>query len=463
MRARAASKGRCIRWMRHLLRGVAVVTALLVLTALSWIGWTVPKPWREGVRVVGSPCTQRFIGSALASPGAVIDVTAEPGEACGYAIAARTPQARGAQYTLAMDQGSLADGTSMLVSLTAYDGWRRLDRVRRRLDGPADLARLQLSVNVSPRATLVEVSASVRGGGSYAMRGLRLLRKEAAPVSGAALYREAADVVAAHALHAASLPADFRERWQPPPDATPEEARIALRDVLKALGDGHSFMIDPDRLAYLPRQEQAVFRLARFRMLEGNLGYLEIPALLGSDPVLAQRYIASITHSLYEGSRAGARGWVVDLRANRGGNMWPMLAGLEPLLRGQTLGWFQYRDGTRRAWRNETRDPAAAVGDLGRLPVAVLLSRNTASSGEAVAVAFRGRPETRSFGTPTRGLSTGNAGYPLQDGTVLQLTTTVFVDRLQTVHGGPIAPDQRTAALGTDAEAEAIAWLRAQH
>lgn len=462
MGVRAASRGRGARLLRRGLRAVMALAALLILTALAWIGWTVPKPWREGVRTVGSPCTQHFIGSALASPGAVIDVTADPGTACGYAVALRAPQSRGAQYVLAVDGGRVAAGTSMLVSLSAYDGWRTLDRVRYRVEGPADLAGMHLSVDVSSRATLVEMSASVRGGGRYAMRGVRLLRTQHAAASGAGLYREAVDIIAAHALHAANLPPDFRARWQPPPDATPGEARIALGEVLKALGDGHSFMIDPDRGTFLPRQEQALFATARFRMLEGNLGYLEIPALRGNDPVLVRPYVAAITEALQEGSRAGARGWVVDLRANGGGNMWPMLAGLEPLLRGQALGWFQYRDGSRRAWRNGTGDLAANVGDLGQLPVALLVSRTTASSGEAVVVAFRGRPGTRSFGTPTRGLSTGNAGHPLHDGTVLQLTTSVFVDRLQTVHGGPITPDQRSGWLGPDAQDEAVRWLRSR-
>src|SRR5437899_12878929 len=47
---------------------------------------------------------------------------------------------------------------------------------------------------------------------------------------------------------------------------------------------------------------------------------------------------------------------------------------------------------------------------------AVLTDESTASVGEAVAVAFIGRSNTRSFGQPTAGVPTGNVVYHLADG-----------------------------------------------
>jgi hypothetical protein len=49
----------------------------------------------------------------------------------------------------------------------------------------------------------------------------------------------------------------------------------------------------------------------------------------------------------------------------------------------------------------------------------------TASSGEAIVVAFRGRPQTRSFGEPTDGVPTANDTFPLSDGALLVLTVAV--------------------------------------
>lgn len=43
-------------------------------------------------------------------------------------------------------------------------------------------------------------------------------------------------------------------------------------------------------------------------------------------------------------------GWIVDLRANIGGSMWPMLAVAAPLLPDGVLGHFRQPDGRYQAW-----------------------------------------------------------------------------------------------------------------
>jgi carboxyl-terminal processing protease len=89
-----------------------------------------------------------------------------------------------------------------------------------------------------------------------------------------------------------------------------------------------------------------------------------------------------------------------------------------------------------------------------RLPgaVAVLTDGRTASSGEAVAVAFRGRPGVLSYGAATYGFSTGNETVRLPDGALLRITSSRFADRTGLVYGGPLpvdvpAGDPLTAAL----------------
>jgi carboxyl-terminal processing protease len=91
--------------------------------------------------------------------------------------------------------------------------------------------------------------------------------------------------------------------------------------------------------------------------------------------------------------------------------------------------------------------------------VAVLTDNVVASSGEAVVVAFRARPSTRSFGSATCGLSTANQGFSLSDGASLLLTVSVMADRTLTPYGRPLVPDE---SVSGDAEVvqAAIAWLR---
>ena len=163
-------------------------------------------------------------------------------------------------------------------------------------------------------------------------------------------------------------------------------------------------------------------------------------------------------------------GWIVDLRSNGGGNMWPMIAGVGPLLGDGPLGYFINPLGTETPW--EYRDGSSFSGGFPvttvtppyrlRRPqprVAVLSNIGIASSGEATLIAFRLRPNTRSFGEATCGLSTANATYPLSDGATLTLTTSVMADRAKNRFGDRIPPDE---VLTDQAQAiqRAIAWLQ---
>jgi len=74
-------------------------------------------------------------------------------------------------------------------------------------------------------------------------------------------------------------------------------------------------------------------------------------------------------------------------------------------------------------------------------PIAVLTDGWTASSAEAVAVAFQGVSGARFYGAPTRGFSTGNVTVLLSDGALLRITSCRFADRTGLVYDGPLTPD----------------------
>lgn len=96
-------------------------------------------------------------------------------------------------------------------------------------------------------------------------------------------------------------------------------------------------------------------------------------------------------------------------------------------------------------------------------PVAVLVGPTTASSGEAVAIAFRGRSSTRLFGATTRGLTTANRVFPLSDGSLLNLTTAAFVDRLVTPYQNGVTPDELwNGPPDVGKESLPLNWLGAQ-
>lgn len=149
-----------------------------------------------------------------------------------------------------------------------------------------------------------------------------------------------------------------------------------------------------------------------------------------------------------------------------------MLAAVGPILGEDTVGYYVDANNGKTAWRY-AQGRALADGDIeaetapcytlraARPVVAVLTDTLTASSGEAVAVAFRGRPYTRSFGASTGGVSTSRSRFPLSDGSVLLLSTAVFADRRQVRYGHSIAPDERLPPAET--VPRAIRWIRAEY
>jgi len=166
-------------------------------------------------------------------------------------------------------------------------------------------------------------------------------------------------------------------------------------------------------------------------------------------------------------------GWIVDLTDNGGGNMWPMLAGLGPLLGERPLGAFAFPDQLPVPWFYTAGQAGVGETCLANTmtggyqlhnpdkPVAVLTSARTASSGEAVVLAFCGSAQTRRFGTPTRGLTTANEGFDLPDGATISLTVATFMDRAGRSYDGPIAPDQLIEGPSTALQAAAAAWIHA--
>ena len=147
-----------------------------------------------------------------------------------------------------------------------------------------------------------------------------------------------------------------------------------------------------------------------------------------------------------------------------------MVAGVGPVLGEGTLGFFVPPAGSTLMWtyQNGVASDAGVPNGQVSTPykllrpsprVAVLTDRGVASSGEAVVVAFHGRPNTRSFGAATRGLSSSNRGFPLTDGAVLYLNNAVDADRNLVVFGDVISPDE---TIGGDVEVvqRAIAWIR---
>lgn len=225
----------------------------------------------------------------------------------------------------------------------------------------------------------------------------------------------------------------------------------AIEGALGALGDGHSRFLSPAAAKKLLGTSLDTIPGLVAKRLRGGPGYVALPGVQGSTHTY-DTYVRQGRGAVAAADRKGACGWVVDLRGNKGGSMYPMFAVIAAILGDGNVGAFVGADGKRTVWTVKDRNlkaganrplwPAAKPLSRTHPAVAVLTDGRTASAGEAVTVAFRGRPATRSFGMRTFGTPTGNSPHRLSDGAELVLTEVKEADRTGRTYDGPIPPDE---------------------
>lgn len=144
--------------------------------------------------------------------------------------------------------------------------------------------------------------------------------------------------------------------------------------------------------------------------------------------------------------------WIVDLRGNSGGNVYPMIQALLPFIRKGTLGYFEYKTGDRKAWKYNKS--GLFVGDKKILKsnkkeyqlknkssnTAILINNQTASSAEMLSIIFKEMPNCKLIGDKTKGLTTGNKSIKMDKHSTLNLTTSRMLDKWG-VYNHRIAPD----------------------
>ena len=200
-----------------------------------------------------------------------------------------------------------------------------------------------------------------------------------------------------------------------------------------------------------------------------GIGYIRVDGYGPNNAENTTEFATNIQAKIAQQEREGITAWIVDLRNNQGGNMWPMIAGLGPLFDNSLLGYFADADENFTPWGYENGqsilngNPVVTVNSHYTLmnsspKIAVLSSQRVASSGEATLIAFKKQHNVRFFGTDTCGLSTANSSFELSNGSVLFLTTAITTDREQEKYGGRVSVDQLTTpeTLLT----EAISWLQ---
>jgi carboxyl-terminal processing protease len=231
-----------------------------------------------------------------------------------------------------------------------------------------------------------------------------------------------------------------------------------IKSILNDLGDSHSFFMPKEQVEEWQSTSKTavIHNVITFsgKLLSQDIGYIHLKGFDSGDPKSIMQYADSLQNQIKSIDNENLKGWIIDLRENSGGNCWPMLAGLGPLLGNGICGYFIDNKQKKTSWFYRDGKSGINSHTITRLsvkhyelindskPIAVLTGSQTASSGEVVVTAFHNRKNTKSFGEPTRGLSTGNANYALSDGSMIFLTGSIYADRLGNIFGEKIDPNE---------------------
>jgi carboxyl-terminal processing protease len=206
-----------------------------------------------------------------------------------------------------------------------------------------------------------------------------------------------------------------------------------------------------------------------FILAEG-VGVITISSFLGS-PEESIAYTHAARDAVAKFAAHHICRFVVDLRGNGGGTMYPMINGLSALLGPEPYGYWQITgESPNTAWAGMSGQFKApddrplsqnSIALLAKDPVAILIDHGTGSAGEFTAMAFEGRTNIRVFGEPSAGYITVNHPYDLPDGAQLLVSGGWATDRLHREYRQRIVPDEETDRGQATLDA-AIAWLNRQ-
>jgi len=208
--------------------------------------------------------------------------------------------------------------------------------------------------------------------------------------------------------------------------------------------------------------------------LGDSTAYISIPWVSTTDEQICGLIADSLQQLIELLDSRPVNKWIVDLRQNSGGNCWPMIAGAGPLIGEGICGYFirneervaiSYKNGMAMQGRQVRCKTSRSSYQLKTKnnTIVILTSNNTSSSGEIVALSFKGKEQVHFWGEATAGFTTANATYTLSDQSMLVLTVCHEADRNGKVYTGRLIPDFPMASDMRNGDAikdAALSWLK---
>jgi C-terminal processing protease CtpA/Prc len=244
-------------------------------------------------------------------------------------------------------------------------------------------------------------------------------------------------------------------------------------DKLRKSGDFHTCYIPKMETGKMVEQNLNITQPTA-KNLGDNIAYLQIPGFNSLNNNVCNDFAQKIQNYIRALDSDSNIGWVVDLRENTGGNMYPMIAGLGPLLGNGILGYFIDKRENKTAWFYQdgiaTTEGSKSIIKIAKFytiknktaRIAVIIGNKTASSGEMTTISFIGKSNVKLFGQSSGGYLTGNRPFALLDGSCIALAGCYVTDRTLKKYTNFIVPDIITYDFANTDNSlkEAVKWLK---
>jgi len=225
---------------------------------------------------------------------------------------------------------------------------------------------------------------------------------------------------------------------------TYKEIYPLLKQALEIKGGKHSSLITPAEV----REEASQYKAPTSRV-KNDILYVHLPEFSGSSSQ-GKRYANTLYHKL---TSKTYKGIIIDLRNNLGGDIGPMLAGVSPVVPNGKL--FEIVNSANKStsvtFQGSVTNNMGTKIDLGKvkkitgIPVAVILNRWTASSGELTALALENNPNVKTFGGNSAGYTSINDTYTMYNGAQVNITAEkVKKNNGRILFNNKIKPDVQT-------------------
>lgn len=233
----------------------------------------------------------------------------------------------------------------------------------------------------------------------------------------------------------------------------------SIKNALSSLNDSHSSfyseeMVRAYTLGYKATGQE--FPVIKSELLDNQYAYISLPDMGSFNKEDWNLYINTFYQKVNDLQKRNPKGWIIDLRGNFGGMLYPMYAAIAPFLdRKNVVGtkdaegaieYYNYKAGkffegstATQLFQLTQKEPKTV-----KKPIAILVNKVTGSSAEFITAAFLGQKNANIIGTNTQGLTSGNQEYKLSDGSFLVLTIGNIVDRTGKEYaniGEGISPD----------------------